>query len=519
MSLNLLHRSAAVFSLLASKHASDVVSAVIISSGPLSMKKGVSATKLSKKDTNALQRASIRLIYGEDIGRLDPDVTNCLAPLLLVGAIRYRFEVDHDGVFQIKSGHPIPLRVYIELNTDICKINFSPFDAECRAVLHHAWDFLWDPNKGLRGPRLIKRAEDEEEDDVIDSADLLGKDLSHSARVRLRERARTPNPRLFVSNLRSYQEESLGWMMDRECNDDAKESVGGIVQEPWCEYALPCGQILYYHTVNGVISNTFPNGSEISRGGILADGMGLGKTVQMLSLFCTDYDLVSTQEPMSQTLSHSRRSSISGSTFIRKFRTSSNWSASANCGGTLLVLPVSLVRQWRKELERHLDPDFVRNLIIIEYYGPSRDKYTLADLCSADLVITSYNTMQCSYNPTAAHQGNPTTLWAVHWWRIVYDECHVLKDRRSLTARSAFELDCRSAWCVTGTPIQNSVADLFSLVRLIKVQPWADWPVFNKSVVEPIESNVEDSIGQAVKLLRRLCGSILLRRNKNVISM
>jgi DNA repair protein RAD16 len=66
-----------------------------------------------------------------------------------------------------------------------------------------------------------------------------------------------------------------------------------------------------------------------------------------------------------------------------------------------------------------------------------------------------------------------SVLHRVRWRRIVLDEAHCIKDRRSNTARAVFALSSKYRWCLSGTPLQNRVGELYSLVRFLRVHPYS----------------------------------------------
>ena len=64
-------------------------------------------------------------------------------------------------------------------------------------------------------------------------------------------------------------------------------------------------------------------------------------------------------------------------------------------------------------------------------------------------------------------------LHGVTWHRVVLDEAHRIKSRNTGTAQSVFSLRSTYKWCLTGTPLQNRVGDLHSIVRFLQWRPWA----------------------------------------------
>ena len=63
----------------------------------------------------------------------------------------------------------------------------------------------------------------------------------------------------------------------------------------------------------------------------------------------------------------------------------------------------------------------------------------------------------------------------MRWERVVLDEAHYIKGRVIQTAKAAYEVESTYRWCLTGTPLQNGLGDLFSLVHFIKYSPWAEF--------------------------------------------
>lgn len=68
-----------------------------------------------------------------------------------------------------------------------------------------------------------------------------------------------------------------------------------------------------------------------------------------------------------------------------------------------------------------------------------------------------------------------SVLHSIHWFRIVLDEAHRIKTRTSNTSRSVYSLTADRKWCITGTPLQNRVGDLYSLLRFLQVAPYAKY--------------------------------------------
>ena len=148
-------------------------------------------------------------------------------------------------------------------------------------------------------------------------------------------------------------------------------------------------------------------------GGVLADDMGLGKTIQLLSL-------IAAQPPGS--------------------------------GPTLLVCPMSVVGNWQREAAR-----FTPDLRVHVHHGADRLHADLlpAALAGVDLVITSYGV---AVRDRAA-------LAALTWARVVCDEAQNIKNHATKQARAVRALPAATRIALTGTPVENRLSDLWSIME------------------------------------------------------
>ena len=101
-------------------------------------------------------------------------------------------------------------------------------------------------------------------------------------------------------------------------------------------------------------------------------------------------------------------------------------------------------------------------------------------------------------------------LLEVNWVRVVLDEAHMIKDRSTRTAKASFELKSERRWCVTGTPIQNKLDDLFSLLHFLQVEPYGDFNWWNQVIMKPIRNRDDRGFTR----LQNVLSTILLRRTK-----
>ncbi|KAI0640403.1 SNF2 family N-terminal domain-containing protein [Trametes meyenii] len=247
-------------------------------------------------------------------------------------------------------------------------------------------------------------------------------------------------------------------------------------------------------------------------GGILADDMGLGKTISTL-------------------------------TRVLEGRPTKKDKAAGYSAATLVVCPVSLVSQWASEVKK-----YTSGLRVVQHHGPSRasDPY---DLERAHIVVTSYSVVTSEYGAYSPAQDESKSkgknkgkdddsndsdsdaiakrikaapkrgkvkdaLFRVKWWRVVLDEAHNIKNRTTKAAVACCALDARFRWCLTGTPMQNNVEEIYSLIKFLRIKPLDDWPTFNSSIAKPVKA------GKPVRALKRLqvvLQKIMLRRTKTTL--
>lgn len=251
-------------------------------------------------------------------------------------------------------------------------------------------------------------------------------------------------------------------------------------------------------------------------GGLLADDMGLGKTIQTITRI------------------------VDGRATKRDKK--DGWSPS-----TLVVCPVAVVSQWASEIKK-----MAIGLTVIEHHGQTRTSNP-SDLERAHVVITSYSTIASEYGTysPATDESKPkkkskqsqsqvsddsdddsvgkvlktTTrkasgkkpkdaLFRVKWYRIVLDEAHNIKNRTTKAALACCALESKYRWCLTGTPMQNNVEELFSLFKFLRIRPLNDWPTFNAQIALPVKSN---KTTRAMKRLQVVLGAVMLRRTKETV--
>lgn len=165
-------------------------------------------------------------------------------------------------------------------------------------------------------------------------------------------------------------------------------------------------------------------------------------------------------------------------------------------GGTLIICPASLIKQWEQEIVKHVK----RGVLTVNlFHGPKRE-YRPKRLAKDDVVITSYHTVLFEHK-------NNGCLFGVKWERIILDEAHTIRNHKSQSSVSVCELMGRYRWALTGTPIQNKEFDMFAIVKFLRCSPFDDvsyWKTW-------IDGN--RGAGGSARLAA-VMKSILLRRTK-----
>lgn len=228
--------------------------------------------------------------------------------------------------------------------------------------------------------------------------------------------------------------------------------------------------------------------------------MGLGKTIMLASLIHANRTVDAQAPPPPK-----RAKTLKQASLASAFGAAPKPSKSH---ATLVVAPMSLLSQWQSELERASRPG---TLAVHVYYGEGRDQLAAAlDQQRVEVVITSYGTLTSEYRRESERRGSGL-LFRHAWHRVILDEAHTIKNRATVAARAACLLQADRRWALTGTPIQNRLTDLYSLLRFLHVEPWGDVSFFNSFLAKPFASQN----AKALDIVQAILSSILLRREKS----
>ncbi|XP_036927016.1 helicase-like transcription factor [Acanthopagrus latus] len=169
---------------------------------------------------------------------------------------------------------------------------------------------------------------------------------------------------------------------------------------------------------------------------------------------------------------------------------------------TLIIAPLSVLSNWLDQFEQHVRPDVKLNVYL--YYGSARNR-SKKFLSSQDVVITTYNVLSADFSCKSK-----SPLHGIDWLRIVLDEGHIIRNPNAQTSKAVLDLKAQRRWILSGTPIQNSVKDLWMLLAFLRLKPFDVREWWNRVIQRPVTQG--DRAG--VQNLQTLVKCITLRRTK-----
>ena len=265
-----------------------------------------------------------------------------------------------------------------------------------------------------------------------------------------------------------FQQRAVQWLLGREGAQIASRHTGTPIELPhgFVSTTDADGRRCYISRFMGIVTTDaqvpMRMGSD-PRGGILAEEMGLGKTVEMMALMC-----LHKQDPSSK-------------------RTSSQ-SHLPQTSATLIITPPAILQQWKTELET-LAPSlsvFIYNGLRVE--AGKRDYDELLMRCTQhDVILTTYNVLgkEIHYAESAdrnlrhekRYEKRFSPLTQLTWWRVILDEAQMVESGVSNAAKVAKLIPRQIAWCVSGTPVKKDATDLFGLLDFLRYQPYCNFSI------------------------------------------
>lgn len=198
-------------------------------------------------------------------------------------------------------------------------------------------------------------------------------------------------------------------------------------------------------------------------GGILADDMGLGKTVQVISVLCDFYQNAKEKRP------------------------------------SIIVMPTSLLHNWKHELER-----FAPHLTVRTHHGLERETIQPGD-CPRCIILTSYAILR-----------NEIETWhEFEFGYAILDESQAIKNPVSQAAVCARELRAAHRLAMTGTPIENNLMDLWSQFAFVNPGLLGSAEFFKREFLNA--QNMDADSAPTLDLLGRLTAPFYLRRTKEKV--
>lgn len=229
-------------------------------------------------------------------------------------------------------------------------------------------------------------------------------------------------------------------------------------------------------------------------GGCLADDMGLGKTLQLIALI-----LKYRQETIKRTQA---AAPLEAGMQLALFQESNTTELSENNGEfydtCLIVVPASLIHNWKNELRK-----FAPQLTVTVYAGYNRAELR-AYLQMSDVVLITYHTLRNDIDYFAR----------LTFGIIVADEAQMLKNPASRMHQAMLQLHGRWFYALSGTPVENSLNDLWAVMNLVNRGVLGSHRFFK---IHFIKSVVLEPEGKEAELLRKLISPYILRRTKEEV--
>ena len=303
---------------------------------------------------------------------------------------------------------------------------------------------------------------------------------------------------IVTSPLYPHQKEALAWLVQRE-NSNALPPF-------WTHKAG-----LYENILSSHKTRTRP---ESCRGGILADDMGLGKTLEIIALIATNrpgappprvhecpiVNAAAAAAPVVKKPKKKAKVAVGKVIVGQQDDLGATSSAPTTSGpkATLIVCPLSVLSNWEQQIRDHTNG----SLTVCRYHGP--DRYLTKDLGAFDVVVTTYGTL--------VHEGGDLgRLAKIKWLRVVLDEAHNIKNPTSQQTLAVNALDATRRWAISGTPIQNRLSDLQSLLKFVRLQPLDDRAFWTRNVDKPVKIGDIRGFDRLVTIM----SAVALRRTKD----
>ena len=304
------------------------------------------------------------------------------------------------------------------------------------------------------------------------------------------------------TELYPFQERAVTWMLRREGMEYNEKQLTRIARNDrrsldFCEPIEDIdGKPCFVNYLQGVVSRESTSTADPLSGGLLAEEMGLGKTVEMLALVAL----------------HKRDQFLPNSVLDQPSSTLVTPSKA-----TLIITPPTILQQWMSELKRHAPSLKVHHYTGIQSGERSKqeDAKVIEELANDyDVVFATYSTLghevHFAEDPPDRNMRKArkfarkrSPLVQIQWWRICLDEAQMVESGVTAAARVACRLPRVHSWAVSGTPLRKNVQDLHGLLIFLRYKPLSDSAMLWSHLITNHRH-----------LFRRIWGEIALRHTK-----